>query len=176
MSKLPCTFLLSILLSAVSIDIQAQEESASCDLEGAALAQAKAILKSTPLIDGHNDLPWVIREEAGSDVLSYDLASSKDRDTDIPKLRAGLVGAQFWSVWVPGEIPPIDYGRVQMEQIDIARQIINAHPDTFELARTADDIERIFKAGKIASLLGMEGGYALYNSLGARRWTKPGRR
>ncbi len=131
--------------------------------------QAREVLKSTPLIDGHNDLPWVIREEAGGDALSYDLASDKPRDTDIPKLREGLVGAQFWSVWIPGEIPPIDYGRVQLEQIDIARQIINAYPDTFELARTADDIERIFKSGKIASLLGMEGGYALYNSLGAMR-------
>jgi len=157
------------LLLAAGINAQTQEEPASCDLEGAALARAKAVLESTPLIDGHNDLPWMIREEAGGDVLSYDLASSKDLDTDIPKLRAGLVGAQFWSVWIPGEIPPIDYGRVQMEQIDVVRQIINAHPDTFELARTADDIERIFKSGKIASLMGMEGGYALYNSLGAMR-------
>lgn len=157
------------LLLAAGINVQAQEVPASCDLEGAALAQARAVLKSTPLIDGHNDLPWVIREEAGGDVLSYDLASSKDLDTDIPKLREGLVGAQFWSVWIPGEIPPIDYGRVQMEQIDVVRQIIKAHPDTFELARTADDIERIFKSGKIASLMGMEGGYALYNSLGAMR-------
>jgi len=90
-------------------------------------------------------------------------------DTDIPKLRRGLLGAQFWSVWIPGEIPPIDYGRVQLEEIDIARQIIEAYPDTFELAQTADDIERIYAAGKIASLLGMEGGYALYNSLGAMR-------
>jgi len=138
-------------------------------LEGAALEQARALLQSSPLIDGHNDLPWVIREETGGDVLTYGLAAGTDLDTDIPKLRAGLLGAQFWSVWVPGEILPIDYGRVQMEQIDIARQIINAHPDTFELARTADDIERIFKGGKIASLLGMEGGYALYNSLGAMR-------
>jgi membrane dipeptidase len=157
------------LLLAACVNVHAQENPAGCDLEGTALAQAKAILKSTPLIDGHNDLPWVIREEAGGDVLSYDLASDKPRDTDIPKLREGLVGAQFWSVWIPGEIPPIDYGRVQLEQIDIARQIISAYPDTFELARTADDIERIFKAGKIASLLGMEGGYALYNSLGAMR-------
>jgi len=169
LKKLLRALLLPGLLLAASINVQAQENPAGCDLEGIALTQAKAILKSTPLIDGHNDLPWVIREEAGGDVLSYDLASDKPRDTDIPKLREGLVSAQFWSVWIPGEIPPIDYGRVQLEQIDIARQIINAYPDTFELARTADDIERIFKAGKIASLLGMEGGYALYNSLGAMR-------
>jgi membrane dipeptidase len=127
------------------------------------------LLRSTPLIDGHNDLPWVIREEAGGDVRAYDLRRDTGWDTDIPKLRAGLLGAQFWSVWIPGEIPALDYGRVQMEQIDIARQIVEAHPEVFELARMADDIERIFKADRIASLLGMEGGYALYNSLGALR-------
>jgi membrane dipeptidase len=169
LTKLLRILLFPILLLAACVNVQAQQDAASCDVEGNALAQAKAILKSTPLIDGHNDLPWVIREEAGGDVLSYDLASDRRRDTDIPKLREGLVGAQFWSVWIPGEIPPIDYGRVQLEQIDIARQIISTYPDTFELARTADDIERIFKAGRIASLLGMEGGYALYNSLGAMR-------
>ncbi|MCJ7556915.1 MAG: dipeptidase, partial [Gammaproteobacteria bacterium] len=102
-------------------------------------------------------------------VRAYGLDGDTEGDTDIPKLRAGLVGAQFWSVWIPGELAPVDYGRMQMEEIDIARQIIKTHPDTFEPALTADDIERIFKAGKIASLLGMEGGYALYNSLGAMR-------
>jgi membrane dipeptidase len=149
--------------------VQAQQIPANCDVEGAALAQARALLKSAPLVDGHNDLPWVIREEAGGDVRGYDLRQEKELDTDIPKLRAGLLGAQFWSVWVPGEIPAIDYGRVQMEQIDITRQIIDSYPETLELALTADDIVRIHKAGKIASLLGMEGGYALYNSLGAMR-------
>lgn len=162
-------FLLCSLLFALCNLARAEQAAASCDVEGAALTEARALLQSTPLIDGHNDLPWVIREEAGGDVLAYDLTRHTERDTDIAKLRAGLLGAQFWSVWVPGEIPPIDYGRVQMEQIDIARQIVNTHPDVFELARTAADIERIFKAGKIASLLGMEGGYALYNSLGAMR-------
>jgi membrane dipeptidase len=157
------------LLLGASMSLAAQQDAAECDAGGAALEQARALLQSTPLIDGHNDLPWVIREEAGGDVVAYDLASSKELDTDIPKLRAGLLGAQFWSVWVPGEIAAIDYGRVQLEQIDIARQIIDTHPDTFELALTADDIERIFKVGRIASLLGMEGGYALYNSLGAMR-------
>jgi len=162
-------YLLAGLLLMLCSDLPAQMEPAACNPEGPALEQARALLKSTPLIDGHNDLPWVIREESGGDVLAYDLAAEKQLDTDIPKLKAGLLGAQFWSVWVPGEIAPIDYGRVQMEQIDIARQIINTYPDTFELARTADDIERIFKTGRIASLLGMEGGYALYDSLGVMR-------
>jgi membrane dipeptidase len=159
-----CASLLTLCINA-----QAQQGAASCDPEGDALEQGRALLQSSPLIDGHNDLPWVIREETGGDVPAYDLAGGSEFDTDIPKLRAGLLGAQFWSVWIPGELTPDQYGRVQMEQIDIARQIVNTHPDTFELARTADDIERIFKAGKIASLLGMEGGYALYNSLGVMR-------
>ena len=111
--------LLAGLLLLLSSDILAQTEPAACNPEGPALEQARALLKSMPLIDGHNDLPWVIREESGGDVLAYDLAAEKQLDTDIPKLRAGLLGAQFWSVWVPGEIAPIDYGRVQMEQIDI---------------------------------------------------------
>jgi membrane dipeptidase len=162
-------YLLASLLLAVCLNAQAQQDPAQCDTGGEALEQARALLKSTPLIDGHNDLPWVIREEAGGDVLAYDLTRDTELETDIPKLRAGLLGAQFWSVWVPGELPPIDYGKVQLEQIDIARQIISAYPETFELALTADDIERIYKTGKIASLLGMEGGYALYSSLGAMR-------
>ncbi len=164
-----CSLLLALCTLTVCNPALAQQNAPGCDVTGAALTQARALLKSTPLIDGHNDLPWVIREEAGGDVRSYDLSREKELDTDIPKLRAGLLGAQFWSVWVPGEIPAIDYGKVQMEQIDIARQIINTYPDTFELALTADDIVRIHKAGKIASLLGMEGGYALYNSLGVMR-------
>jgi len=164
-----CSLLLAVCTLTVCNLALAQQNASSCDVTGAALTQARALLKSTPLIDGHNDLPWVIREEAGGDVAAYDLRHEKELDTDIPKLRAGLLGAQFWSVWIPGETPAIDYGRVQMEQIDIARQIINTYPDTFELALTADDIVRIHKSGKIASLLGMEGGYALYNSLGVMR-------
>jgi membrane dipeptidase len=84
-------------------------------------------------------------------------------------LREGLVGGQFWSVWIPGETAPADSKRLQLEQIHIARQIIESHPDTFQLALTADDIERVFAEGKIASLLGMEGGYALNNSIDAMR-------
>jgi membrane dipeptidase len=135
----------------------------------AALQHAKEILQSTPLIDGHNDLPWLIREENGGDVTAFRLDRENAFDTDIPRLRKGMVGAQFWSVWIPGETAPADTARMQLEQIDVVRQIIDMYPDTFELALSADDIERIFDQGKIASLLGMEGGYALNNSLGAMR-------
>ncbi len=133
----------------------------------AALEHARELLRSSPLVDGHNDLPWLIREETGGDVAAFQLEEENDFDTDIPRLRRGLVGAQFWSVWIPGETAAADSKRIQLEQIDTARQIIDTHPETFELASTAEDIERIFATGKIASLLGMEGGYALNNSLAA---------
>ena len=135
----------------------------------AALQHARELLRETPLIDGHNDLPWLIREESGGNVAAFHLERSNDFDTDIPRLREGLVGAQFWSVWIPGETDAGDARRIQLEQIKTAKQIVDAHPSTFELALSADDIERVYKQGKIASLLGMEGGYALENSLAAVR-------
>ncbi len=137
--------------------------------DAAALQHAKELLQTTPLIDGHNDLPWLIREETNSDVAARQLEHRGEGETNIPKLREGLVGAQFWSVWIPGETEAADAARLQLEQIDIALSIISEHPETFELALTADDIERVFAIGKIASLLGMEGGYALENSLAAIR-------
>ena len=153
--------LLLTLIPAISTgqDYQSQD----------ALRHAKDLLRATPLIDGHNDLPWLIREETGGDVSAFQLERENDFDTDIPRLRKGLVGAQFWSVWIPGETAPADVRRIQMEQIDTARRIIDTHPATFELALSAEDIEKIFGNGKIASLLGMEGGYALNKSLASMR-------
>lgn len=137
--------------------------------EDAALRHARELLASTILIDGHNDLPWVIREwaEAPMDVEKYDLRKSAPHETDLARLRAGGVGAQFWSVYVPGEIGS-GFARVQLEQIDIARRMIARYPEALELALTADDVERIHRSGRIASLLGMEG-HVLENSLGALR-------
>jgi membrane dipeptidase len=137
----------------------------------AALEHAKKLLRSTPLIDGHNDLPWTIRESktAPMDVAAYDLRRTTPKHTDLARLKAGEVGAQFWSVYVPGEIKDSGFARVQLEQIDIARRMIARYPDRMTLALTAADIEREFKRGRIASLLGMEGGHAIENSLGALR-------
>ncbi len=151
-----------VLLLMSTANVGAQEETSN-----AALQHAKELLRTTPLIDGHNDLPWLIREENGGDVAAFRLDIENEFDTDIPRMREGMVGAQFWSVWIAGETPAKDTKRIQLEQIEIAQQIIDTHPDAFELARTADDIERIFSDGKIASLIGMEGGYALENSLAA---------
>ena len=136
-------------------------------------ARARAILETTPLIDGHNDLPWTLREGYGNDPYAVDLATNLDATTklhtDIPRLRAGGVGGQFWSVYVPATLTPTEAARETFEQIDTVRRIIAAHPDVFELATTADDIERIHAAGKIASLIGMEGGYSIDDSLGLLR-------
>src|SRR5690606_14890685 len=136
-----------------------------------ALERALRILEETPLIDGHNDLPWAIREyrAAPHDVRAYDLRTRTPGHTDLERLRAGRVGAQFWSVYIPSESVHEGAARMQLEQIDIARQVIARYPDHLELALSASDIERIFGSGKIASLIGIEGGHAIENSLGALR-------
>jgi membrane dipeptidase len=135
------------------------------------LERARRILAETPLIDGHNDLPWAIRESesAPHDVRAYDLRVRTPGHTDIARLRQGMVGAQFWSVYIPSESVAEGAARFQLEQIDIARQVIARYPDHFEIALGASDIERVFGAGKIASLIGIEGGHAIENSLGALR-------
>jgi membrane dipeptidase len=133
------------------------------------LAVAHRVLATTPLIDGHNDLPWRIRnhEPAPMDVAAYDLRQPTPGHTDIERLRAGGVGGIFWSVYVPTGVPRPAV--TQLEQIDLAIQIIDRYPDVFELALTADDAERIFREGRIASMLGIEGGHVIENSLGALR-------
>lgn len=136
-------------------------------------ARAREILRTTPLIDGHNDLPWALRQGYGNDPHAVDLSTNLDASTalhtDIPRLRAGGVGGQFWSVYVPATLTPTEAARETFEQIDTVRRIVAAHPDVFELATTADDVERIHEAGRIASLIGMEGGYSIDDSLGLLR-------
>jgi membrane dipeptidase len=133
--------------------------------------KARRVLEGTPLFDGHNDLPWVIRgsEDAPHDVEAYDLRNATSGHTDIARLRSGMVGAQFWSVYIPMEAVEEGAARYQLEQIDIARQVIRRYPDVFEQAYSMSDVERIFGSRKVASVLGMEGGHAIENSLGALR-------
>src|SRR5437763_5322804 len=135
------------------------------------LARAKHILSETPLIDGHNDLPWRVREDsvARGNVDAYDLSKHTPGHTDLDRLKAGMVGAQFWSVYTPGDWRDSGYARIQLEQIDIARRVIARYPDRLALALSANDIRREFRQGKLASLLGLEGGHAIENSLGALR-------
>ncbi len=138
--------------------------------DDAALVHARKLLKSAILVDGHNDLPWAIRENkaAPGDVAAYDLRKSTPGQTDLARLKLGGVGAQFWSVYVPGEIGS-GFARTQLEQIDIARRIIARYPDQLQFATSVADIRAAHRAGRIASLLGMEGGHAIENSLGALR-------
>ncbi|HET9315426.1 MAG TPA: dipeptidase [Vicinamibacteria bacterium] len=140
---------------------------ASAQEEDAALRHAREILRRAPLVDTHNDLPWLVRESAGSDVAKYDLRQRSPHETDIPRLRQGQVSAQFWSVWIPS----VESGgaRLQLEQIDLARRMIAAYPDDLVFATRSSDIEAARRAGKIASFLGGENGRALENSLGTLR-------
>ena len=135
------------------------------------IARAKALHKQAPLIDGHNDYPWALREHnIQRDINLLDIRVPQPSiHTDIPRLRAGGVGGQFWSVYVPASMQGQDAVRATLEQIDVVHRMMRKYPDTFELARTAADVERIFKAGRIASLIGMEGGHSIDNSLAALR-------
>src|SRR5881628_394063 len=133
-------------------------------------ARAVAILKTVPLIDGHNDIPDAIRERGGLDSVDFAVLQPKLM-TDIPKLRAGGVGAQFWAAYVP--VTTIDSGPhptvYALEQIDLIKRLCAKYPRDLAMARTAADVERNFKAGKISCLIGIEGGHAIENSLGALR-------
>jgi membrane dipeptidase len=141
--------------------------------DAALLERARALHKQVPLIDGHNDYPWEVRQKAQLDVDKLDISKAQPATmTDIPRLRAGGVGGQFWSVYVPAD-PAERHGQSAvtetLEEIDTVHRMIRKYPDTFELALSADDVERIFKKGKIASMIGMEGGHSIDNSLGALR-------
>lgn len=135
--------------------------------------QAIEILESVPLFDGHNDAPWQYRNRVGykfSELDFYDTTQLENpMHTDIPRLRDGRVGAQWWSVYVPAGIPEPTAVKQTMEQIDFVHRMAERYPDQFEMALTADDVERIFDDGKIASLIGMEGGHSINNSLATLR-------
>ena len=145
--------------------------SAGVSAQGDFLARARALHKQVPLIDGHNDYPWALRQHnAERDLAKLDIRVPQPKlMTDIPRLRAGGVGGQFWSVYIPVMIQGPAAIVATLEQIDIVHRMVRKYPETFELATTAADVERIFKAGRIASLIGMEGGHSIDNSLAALR-------
>jgi membrane dipeptidase len=140
--------------------------------DGAALSLSltRAMLSRFPLIDGHNDLPWVIREKFSLDPVAAGLTGRVDgTHTDIPRLVEGGVGGQFWSVYVPASLAGDAAVTAVFEQVDVVHRMIAAYPDRFRLAVRADDVDAAFAAGKIASLLGAEGGHCINSSLGVLR-------
>lgn len=132
--------------------------------------RARAILHGAPLIDGHNDLAYALRGRVGLHASSVDLREAQsDLDTDIPSLRAGLVGGQFWSVWVPAALPELEAVHQALEQMDVVHGFVERYPDTFSLATTAEEVEAAFASGRIASLLGLEGGSMIGSSMSILR-------
>jgi membrane dipeptidase len=161
------SFARALAALVVTFSFTVSPAAAAAERPDPALERARKVLDRTILFDGHNDLPMAIREKLGPlpDLAKYDLRTRTPGHTDIARLRDGRVGAQFWSVYIPGEARG-GYARTQLEQIAIARRVIAAYPDVFVLASTAADVERAHHAGRIASMLGMEGGYGIENSLG----------
>jgi membrane dipeptidase len=142
-------------------------------------ARVERVLKQTPLIDGHNDLPWEIRERFKSRLTAVDLKSDTSRltvpsdsaalMTDIPRLHAGHVGGQFWSVWVPVSLKGPEAVQTTIEQIDLVKRMAARYPGDLEMALTAADVRRIHHAGRIACMIGVEGGNQINNSLAVLR-------
>ena len=132
--------------------------------------RARKLLSRVPLIDGHNDLPYALRDAGAMDLASVDLAEPVSfTQTDLPRLAAGGLGAQFWSVYVPASLAGEAAVVTTLEQIDLVRRMVRRYPDRLELALTAADVERIFAAGRLASLIGAEGGHSIASSMGVLR-------
>jgi membrane dipeptidase len=168
-------------LAAATVGGQATTNSGNASADPY-MARALRVLRNSPVFDGHNDLPWRIREDSAHprDVAAYDLRTRRAGMTDLARIKQGHLGAQFWSVYIPGE--PDDatyapngkvtstpgYARVQLEQIDIARRMIAMYPD-LQWAPTAGEMRASLRRGKVGSALGLEGGHAIENSLSLLR-------
>src|SRR5580693_4908539 len=137
------------------------------------------VLQRTPLIDGHNDLPWEIRDRFKSDLAAVDLKSDTKHlpyppdgaplMTDIPRMRAGLMGGQFWSVWIPSGMKGPEAVQTTLEQMDLVKRMAARYSADFEMAYTAADVRRIHQSHRIAAMIGIEGGHQINNSLAALR-------
>ncbi len=129
--------------------------------------EGRRVHAATFVFDGHNDLPWELRTKAGSSFDKRDIRQPQPAmHTDIPRLKTGNVGAQYWSVYVPAETAKRGESlRQTLEQIELVQEMLRRYPETFEQARTAADVERIQKSGKIASLIGVEGGHCIEDSI-----------
>ena len=161
-------------LFAVAVVIGAAAEPPAAKTEDPHLAVARRVLARVPLIDGHNDLPWEMRELAGNRLGRIDLAAGTTgledpTQTDIPRLRAGMVGGQFWSVYVPAGKAGTEAVQVLLEQIDVVQRMTARWPEAFAMTGTAAEVERAHAGGRIASLIGIEGGHSINDSLAVLR-------
>lgn len=150
--------LAALLIPAVAATAQVPDSSY--------IRRALELHRQVPMVDGHNDLPWELRVRYGGNLDSVNLREPQPQlHTDLPRLRAGAVGAQLWSIWIPDTMVRYGGARLMMEQLDLARRMVARYPTSFENAATAADIERIHRAGRIAAMYGLEGGHAIENSL-----------
>lgn len=164
--RILCSICIGLVVAGPAVAAAAQTP------EPRTMERIDRILKRTPLIDGHNDLPWELRDKYDSRIV--DLQNGADRFekplmTDIARLHEGRVGGQFWSVYIPAEVTGDAAVRMTIDQIDVVKRLVAAYPADLALARTADEIVRIHRRGRIASLIGIEGGHQIGNDLAALR-------
>jgi membrane dipeptidase len=163
-------FAISLLALFISPQLYSQSQNKTND---ALLKQVREVLKKTPLIDGHNDLPSELYQRYKNHLDQVDLSDTSKLtpplQTDLARLRTGMVGGQFWSVYVPVETEGANAIRSVLEQIDVVDRFVQRYPQAFEMAYTAADIQRIHSKGKVASLIGVEGGHCIDNSLAVLR-------
>lgn len=140
-------------------------------MDDPALKRAHALLAHYPVVDGHNDLAWELRRQVGYDLDQRDIAAdqSEHLHTDLNRLRAGGVGAQFWSVYVPSSLQGDQAVSATLEQIDCVRELVDRYPDQLWLAHNADEMESARAHGRIASLMGAEGGHSIACSMATLR-------
>ncbi len=157
------------LIVAAGVGLVAQP-AAPPQAAGALAARADALMTQAPVIDGHNDLPWEMREKVRYDFDARDIAKPQPAMmTDIPRLRQGHVGGQFWSVYVPADLQGDGAVSATLEQVDAVHEMMRRYPEAFTLVRTADEMEQAMRAGRIGSIAGIEGGHSIDGSLGTLR-------